>query len=141
MFVFASRIAVAPKVDVPLLFHIVQLQMFHRVCVIVKRCVYVPRLEEAIPMRMKKCDHGWYRGVVIIDDVSQVSHRFMALIYWRDQFMVMPRFVRRINCINCMLPAVKVSATPKGKSRELKPTLKVPPLPTIHRLPRELAQQ
>ena len=40
----------------------------------------MPRLKKALSMGMKKGDHGRKRGVVVVDNVCQVSHRFMALV-------------------------------------------------------------
>ena len=45
-----------------------------------ERCIHVPSLEESRAMRVEECNRRW-KSVVMVDDVGQVGHGFMALVH------------------------------------------------------------
>jgi hypothetical protein len=83
----AAGIQVAPEVDITVLYYEVELQGSHGKDVVVKRCINMPRLEEALSMGMKKGDNGRKRGVVVFDYVCQIGHGLVPLVDRRGELV------------------------------------------------------
>lgn len=77
----AAGIPVTAKVDVAIPFDKVGLKHAHGVDIVVERSVGVPRHVEPGPVGMKE-DDGGGESVVMVNDIGQIGHGFMAFVDW-----------------------------------------------------------
>ena len=100
---FAAGVPVAAEVDVAVLLDVGDLEGAQGVDVVVERGVGVPCVAEAAPVWMDEGEGGGEGGVVV-DDVGEVGHGFVAFVLWGCEGCVGGRG-GGIDGVDCVLPA------------------------------------
>ncbi len=100
---FTAGVPVAAEVDVAVLLDVGDLEGAQGVDVVVERGVGVPCVAEAAPVWMDEGE-GSGEGGVVVDDVGEVGHGFVAFVLWGCEGCV-GGGGGGVDGVDCVLPA------------------------------------
>ena len=104
VFLPTTRVPIATKIDVAVLLHKRYPKRVESIDVGMQGSVGVPGRQEAGAVGVHECHYG-REGGVVVDDIGQVGHGFVALVHRGGECDVGGGKDGRVDGVDCALPA------------------------------------